>query len=68
MSTPTIAAVTRQAPVAAGLGILALLAGFAVTTVGPPALLLGPAALALYLLLTRPALALGTLLVVTVLL
>lgn len=68
MSTPTIAGVARQAPVAVGLGAVALAAGFAVTTVGPPALLLGPAALALYLLLTRPALALGTLLVVTVVL
>ncbi len=58
----------RRGPAALALGAVAVAAGFAVTAIGPPALLVAPAAVALYLLLTRPGVALGTLLVVTVIL
>src|SRR5687768_2978467 len=61
-------ALARQGTAALGLGALAAAAGLAITALGPVALLLAPLAVALYVMLTRPAAALGALLVVTVVL
>ena len=68
MSSPNAGVLARQGTVALGLGGLAAAAGLAVTVLGPVALLLAPLAVALYFMLTRPAVALTALFVVTVLL
>lgn len=68
MSSSTADVLTRRGTATALVGALAAGAGLAVTTLGPPALLLAPLAVGLYLMLTRPAFALGALLGVTVLL
>jgi hypothetical protein len=61
-------ALARQGTAALGVGALAAAAGLAITVLGPVALVLAPLAVALYVMLTRPAAALAALLVVTVVL
>ena len=68
MSSPNAGALARRGSAAFGLGALAAAAGLAITVLGPVALLLAPLAVALYVMLTRPAAALAALLVVTVVL